>query len=46
MPVGTDEDLSHEYTELADEELEEIEREIADEAERDLQEADSGANAN
>ena len=46
MPVGTDEDLSHEYTELADEELEEIEREIADEAERDLQEANSDADAN
>lgn len=43
MPVGTDEDLSYEYTEQTDEELEEIEREIADEAEANLQEAKPNA---
>jgi hypothetical protein len=42
MPAGTEEDLSAEYEKLADEELEEIEREIADESE--LREGTSDVN--
>jgi hypothetical protein len=45
MPIGTDEDLVHEYLELADEEVAEIESEIADEAEAELQQAEQDVDA-
>jgi hypothetical protein len=45
MPIGTDDDLVHEYLELADEEVAEIENEIADEAEAELQEAEQDVDA-